>query len=515
MGLNLTGQLISATYEDLVQISGSILTDGLGNNINNLTVTASLATNALSASFAASSSFATTASFAQNAISVPEALFTASVSLNTITFTKGNATTFPITVNTFPFTGSAIITGSLGVTGSIGVQSGSFNGTVIDNLTTPTASDAVEHVVALSADDYSAILVPDPNTLYIINDTTGSLILGNTVVSGSLTVTGTLNAPGLTVASASFATSASFAQNALSASFAPDTTFPFTGSAQISGSLGVTGSIILSDPSQTFLRGNNDFNIGNATATQAVRIVGSDIIFSNNNSRFDSPNFEVNSSNIRLGDSPSDNIIISGSIKTNLSSSTTANAVYYDSSSGLITFGPTGSGGGGSAPFNAMTNFYSLIGDRSVVTQTLDANAGGIFNLHISASGLHKIDLSTIGTGVSASVNLYFYPDSFSTGSQAAVYWTMNTGSGNGLITRTIVSSSAGTYYSGGTAIGGTSFTTGKNATLTNSNIGIGAQNNPHIFTVMTDGTRVFGNAGLPSPTNNYGFSGNQGTPLT
>jgi hypothetical protein len=52
-------------------------------------------------------------------------LTTASVNLNTITFTKGNGTTFPITVNTgsggstFPFTGSAIISGSLIVTGSI------------------------------------------------------------------------------------------------------------------------------------------------------------------------------------------------------------------------------------------------------------------------------------------------------------------------------------------------------------------------------------------------------------
>ena len=42
MGQNLTGQLISATYEDLVQISGSgrnILTDGTGSVITNLAVT--------------------------------------------------------------------------------------------------------------------------------------------------------------------------------------------------------------------------------------------------------------------------------------------------------------------------------------------------------------------------------------------------------------------------------------------------------------------------------------------
>jgi hypothetical protein len=60
---------------------------------------------------------------------------TASVSLNTITFTKGNGTTFPITVNTgsggggssFPYTGSAIISGSLLVTGSIKFNNGSLN----------------------------------------------------------------------------------------------------------------------------------------------------------------------------------------------------------------------------------------------------------------------------------------------------------------------------------------------------------------------------------------------------
>jgi hypothetical protein len=59
--------------------------------------------------------------------SASRALVTASVNLNTITFTKGDGTTFPITINTgsagggagFPFTGSAEITGSLGVTGSL------------------------------------------------------------------------------------------------------------------------------------------------------------------------------------------------------------------------------------------------------------------------------------------------------------------------------------------------------------------------------------------------------------
>jgi hypothetical protein len=68
-------------------------------------------------------------------------LVTASAVDNVITFTKGDGSTFPVTVNTgsaaaaFPYTGSAIISGSLGVTGSISVTSGSFSGSVITNLT--------------------------------------------------------------------------------------------------------------------------------------------------------------------------------------------------------------------------------------------------------------------------------------------------------------------------------------------------------------------------------------------
>lgn len=70
-------------------------------------------------------------------------LTTASVSLNTITFIKGDGSTFPITVNTgsggggstFPYTGSAIISGSLTVTGSFYVSNSidSVNKQLIDN----------------------------------------------------------------------------------------------------------------------------------------------------------------------------------------------------------------------------------------------------------------------------------------------------------------------------------------------------------------------------------------------
>jgi hypothetical protein len=91
---------------------------------------------ALTASFAAtignvvSSSYAATASLLLGSITSASLattnLYTASVSNNTITFTKGDASTFSLVVATgsaasatFPYTGSAIISGSLQVTGSV------------------------------------------------------------------------------------------------------------------------------------------------------------------------------------------------------------------------------------------------------------------------------------------------------------------------------------------------------------------------------------------------------------
>lgn len=97
---------------------------------NNSIVSGSLiVTGGITGSLLGTSSFAVTASYAMNAAATPTAslLTTASIAGNTITFTKGDGSTFPIVVpssgggsgSSFPYTGSAIITGSLIVTGSI------------------------------------------------------------------------------------------------------------------------------------------------------------------------------------------------------------------------------------------------------------------------------------------------------------------------------------------------------------------------------------------------------------
>ena len=108
---------LSATSAGLV-ISGAVVTTNQSS---------------LTGSLLGSASYALTASYALNGGGVStdtgSLLVTASVSSNTITFTKGDGSTFPITVATgsvtpaaFPFTGSAEISGSLTVTGLIRFQ---------------------------------------------------------------------------------------------------------------------------------------------------------------------------------------------------------------------------------------------------------------------------------------------------------------------------------------------------------------------------------------------------------
>jgi hypothetical protein len=209
MGNNLTGQLISATYEQLVQISGSILTDGTGSNITSLDVTASNAVNALSANSASvatsasfadtsiSASFATTASFALNAGAIDSGSFmiTGSVSSNTLTFEKGDGSTFNLTVNT----GSAVTTntGSLMVTGSA-------------TLNTLTFTKGDGSTFNLTVDTGSAVTI-----------NTGSLLVTASISDATITFTkGDATTFDITVNNVSNASTASIATSATSATTA-------------------------------------------------------------------------------------------------------------------------------------------------------------------------------------------------------------------------------------------------------------------------------------------------------
>ena len=93
MGRNLGPLNIKDSYEGLVQISGSNqLTDGSGSLISSLDIAASTATSA---------SYATTASFALNVPTIDSGSFmvTGSVTDDTLTFTKGDGSTFDLVVD--------------------------------------------------------------------------------------------------------------------------------------------------------------------------------------------------------------------------------------------------------------------------------------------------------------------------------------------------------------------------------------------------------------------------------
>ena len=92
MGRDLTNLYIDQSFQHILQISGSDVNDGTGSLVDLLNVTASNATSA---------SYAVTASFALNAggADTGSLLVTASAADATITFTKGDSSTFDVTVN--------------------------------------------------------------------------------------------------------------------------------------------------------------------------------------------------------------------------------------------------------------------------------------------------------------------------------------------------------------------------------------------------------------------------------
>lgn len=221
MGQNLTGLTIASTFEDLVQISGSILTDGTGSNINNLTVTSSFATTASFALNATSASYAVTASFALNSdlVNTGSLLTTASINNATITFTKGDASTFSIAVNNVVNASTAsIATTATTASYVLNAVSASFATTAQNAVTATTATTATTASYVLNA--VSASFATTATTAsYVLNAVSASFATtAQTAVSASYATTAQ------TAVSASYATTASHVQNAVSASYATTAT---------------------------------------------------------------------------------------------------------------------------------------------------------------------------------------------------------------------------------------------------------------------------------------------------
>jgi len=252
MADNLSSQYISASFQKLVQISGSQIADGTGSLIDNLTLTASYATTAnsaltaTSATTATSASYATTASFALNAAGgaadTGSLLTTASISDATITFTKGDASTFNIVVNnvvnadsasvattadsatsasyaTNASTADSATSSSYATTASFALNAPSIDtGSFVKNDTDIyTSTGKVENVITLTQAEFNSISASaDPNTLYYITDAVSTVTSASYATTASYAFTAVSSSYATTAASS---TSASFASTAATASY--------------------------------------------------------------------------------------------------------------------------------------------------------------------------------------------------------------------------------------------------------------------------------------------------------
>ena len=140
-------------------------------------------TNAVSAQTAVSASYATTASFALNVTPPVTSSFmiTGSVAANVLTFTKGDASTFALTLDTGSF-----------------VDTGSYVMNVADIY---ASTPKIQEIVTLTQAEYNALAPFDQNTLYVINDSTGSLIVSASYAISSSEATHALTADTATSAS--------------------------------------------------------------------------------------------------------------------------------------------------------------------------------------------------------------------------------------------------------------------------------------------------------------------------
>ena len=454
MGQNLTGQLISATYEDLVQISGSVFTDGLGNDITSVDITASNAV---------SSSFALTASFALNAgttVDTGSLMVTGSVSSNTLTFTKGDGSTFNLTVDT----GSAVTvdTGSLMVIGSVS-----------SNTLTFTKGDGSQF--SLTVDTGSAVTTD-----------TGSLLVTASISDATITFTkgdaSTFDITVNNVQNASTASLAITADNATSASHA------INADNAISASFATTASFALNAPFGT-----------NATAS----FTGSTWTFNHNLNKdyviidcYDSNNEEIIPQTIDL---------------------TTVNQAVISFPVSVQGTAVASLGNGVTqGSFSPISEFSILQSDAtSTYTQKLDITATGTYNIHVSQSGVYRVDAEGLASGTTANLNIYVYPDLMTTpGTQAAVLFTYLSGSGTAVGYRTILSASASTVvYNNGINFGSSTTNLTRQSNNSVRNWG-SAATNPTIFTRAKDGTFYTSVSAQPIPSLVYFFIGSQGTPI-
>jgi hypothetical protein len=291
MGRNLGPLNIKDSYEGLVQISGSQLTDGSGSLISNLEVTAS---------------YATTASYAENSsaddLTLQQVTDVGAITNQAITLNQASGS-IPLQVNSlaggsntllrlsrsnsgsdnFVVTATDATNATLSMGNSAGYGNISFPGSGDNQIaaTTKLRINTPDLYITGSVSSFNDITAPTfSGSLYgnALTSTSASHADNSdfafTATSASYAITATLALSAShandsdTAISASYALTASYAENA-------GASFPYTGSAGITGSLNVVGPIISGDGTNTVgtngneasIAGRNNVTTGNTAAT--------------------------------------------------------------------------------------------------------------------------------------------------------------------------------------------------------------------------------------------------------
>jgi hypothetical protein len=430
MGRNLSNLFISQSYQFITQISGSELQDGLGNTITgSLLITSSRADNATSASQAISASFATTASFALNAgttVSTASLLTTASAVNNVITFTKGDGSTFPVTVATGSGGGS-VNTGSLLVTASVVNATITYtkgDGSTFQN----TVNNVAAAIAAQTADVATEVtVVADASnaTRYVsfvdtLSGTDSQRVdlgltynpftnaLSTTTVNANTFVgalqgnadTATTASLALTATSSSYAVSASQAQNAVTASFALNVTPINTGSFVTTASISnATTTFTKGDGSTFALTANNVVNANSASvAVSASQAVSAS--FASNIASGLSPTFaNVTASNVLITGTASVALLYTQTISSSVIYSSGSNQ-FGDASNDVQTLYGTFN------VVNGPTNFTGSVNSVNGYTGSLLGTASFATSASQAVSSSFATTASFVASVVSASYAL-------------------------------------------------------------------------------------------------------------
>jgi hypothetical protein len=314
---DLTGQNIENTYQRIVQTDGTNFYDGTGS----LVILPS----------------ANTASL----------LTTASAVGNTITFTKGNASQFSITVDTG--SGGTIDTSSLVTTSSFNAftssinqftssyNTGSFSGSFIGTASWANNSITASYVLNAVSSSFAS------TASYVLNAQTASYVLNAISSSFASTASYVLNA-----------VSASYVQTAQTASYyqevdpifvAKSASLATTGSNIFIGNQTVTGSL--------FTTGSNTL-VGSTSLTGSLNITGSTLQIGNNTllgnttlsgSITISGSLGTNNPTVRIyGDTEHNGYIRFDPVTTNIDTTISASYIYVSGSTNDLYFSQNSSG---------------------------------------------------------------------------------------------------------------------------------------------------------------------------